>query len=61
MAPDLYLYGVLLEAAPYMKADERIAVWVAGVESAIDQLNKHGDRQSFDSGPTTIRLPGVVP
>ena len=61
MAPDLYLYGVLLEAAPYMKADERIAVWVAGVESALDQLNKHGDRQSFDSGPTTIRLPGVVP
>lgn len=61
LAPDLYLYGTLLESAPYMKEDERIAVWSAGVQSAIDQLNSHGERQSANSGPSDITLPGVVP
>lgn len=60
-APDVYLYGALLEAAPYTKNDARIAVWASGFETAIDQLNIHGSRQSFDGGPTDVRLPGVVP
>lgn len=61
LAPDLYLYGTLLESAPYMKEDERIAVWAAGVSTAIDQLNTQGDRQSANSGPSSISLPGVTP
>jgi hypothetical protein len=61
LAPDLYLYGTLLESAPYMKEDERIGVWSAGVQTAIDQLNSHGERQSANSGPSDITLPGVVP
>jgi hypothetical protein len=60
LAPDLYLYGTLLESAPYLKEDERIAVWAAGVQTTIDQLNTHGDRQTSNSGPTSISLPGVV-
>lgn len=61
LAPDLYLYGTLLESAPYMKEDERIGVWSSGVQTAIDQLNSHGERQSANSGPSDITLPGVVP
>lgn len=61
LAPDLYLYGMLLESAPYIKEDERIAVWGGAMQTVLDQLTKHGDRQSFDSGPTTIWLPGVTP
>lgn len=61
LAPDLYLYGSLLESAPYMKEDERIEVWAAGVQTAIDQLNAHGDRQASNSGPSSISLPGVTP
>lgn len=61
LAPDLYLYGTLLESAPYMKEDDRIAVWAAGVQTAIDQLNSHGERQSANSGPSDITLPGVIP
>lgn len=61
LAPDLYLYGTLLEAAPYIQNDERLSVWGSAVATVIDQLNIHGERQSFDSGPTTIRLPGVTP
>lgn len=61
LAPDLYLYGALLEASPYIQNDERLPVWGSAVATVIDQLNIHGERQSFDSGPTTISLPGICP
>jgi len=60
-APDIYLYGSLLESAPYIKEDGRIQVWATGFSAVLDDLNNLGFRQSFDSGPTTISLPGVTP
>lgn len=61
LAPDLYLYGTLLESAPYIKEDGRIQTWAAGVSTALNDLNNLGARQSFDSGPTTVSLPGITP
>lgn len=61
LAPDLYLYASLLESAPYIQNDERIGVWGMGMQTVLDQLNLHGFRQSFDSGPSDVTLPGVVP
>jgi hypothetical protein len=61
LAPDLYLYGSLLEASPYIQNDDRLAVWGTALQQVLEQLNNHGDRQSFNSGPSTITLPGVVP
>jgi hypothetical protein len=61
LAPDLYLYGTLLESAPYIKEDGRINTWAAGVSSALSALNDLGFAQSFDSGPTTVSLPGPTP
>ena len=60
-APDLYLYGALLEAAPYMKKDDRVGLWASAVQTVMDQLNSLAEQQSFNSGPTTVNLPGVVP
>jgi hypothetical protein len=61
LAPDLYLYGALLEAAPYMQNDNRLSVWGTALATVIDQLNAHGERQTANSGPSTIWLPGVTP
>lgn len=61
LAPDLYLYASLLESAPYIKEDGRLQVWGSAFATVLDQLNTHGDRQSFDSGPSTIWLPGNTP
>lgn len=61
LAPDLYMYAALMEAAPYMDNDERIPVWASGMQSALDDLNLHGARQTYDSGPSSISLPGVTP
>ena len=37
-APEVHLYGVLLESAPYLRADERLAMWATLYNGAIDGL-----------------------
>lgn len=61
LAPDVYLYGALLEAAPYLDNDRRLGTWGGALATVIDQLNIHGERQSFNSGPSTVSLPGPTP
>jgi hypothetical protein len=58
MAPDAYLYGALMEAAPYLHDDDRIAVWASGVQSALDDINKLSDEALFNAGPLVIRRKG---
>ncbi len=60
-APDAYLYGALLESAPYIKDDERIAVWTAGLVSVINGLNDLGSTSSFNAGPLEMRTGSVTP
>lgn len=57
-APDFYLYGSLLEAAPYLHEDERIPVWSAGVAAAIQQLNDQSEKALYNAGPLTMRRRG---
>jgi hypothetical protein len=61
LAPDLYLYGALLESAPYMKEDERIQTWGLGFKSALDGLNNLGMASTFNAGPIGVRISGVTP
>jgi hypothetical protein len=37
-APDLYLYGALLQSAPYIKEDERVAVWSSIYQSIAENM-----------------------
>jgi hypothetical protein len=61
LAPDLYLYGALLESAPYIKEDGRIQVWAAGLSTALDGLNNLGLTSTFNAGPMVVRASGVTP
>ncbi len=54
-APDLYLYGALLESAPYLHEDERIPVWASAVGSGFEQLNKLSEEATYNAGPLVIR------
>jgi hypothetical protein len=54
-APDAYLYGTLMEAAPYLHDDDRIPVWQAGAAAAISELNSLSEEASYNAGPLTIR------
>jgi len=61
LAPDLYLYGALLESAPYMKEDERIQTWALGFSAALDGLNQLGMTSAFNAGPMIVRTSGQTP
>lgn len=59
LAPDAYLYGALLESAPYINEDARIATWGLGLKVAIDGLNRLS--QDFGTSPLEMRLSGPTP
>lgn len=61
LAPDLYLYGTLLESAPYLKEDARIQTWGAGYKNAIEGLNNLGMVSAFNSGPMRMQTAGFTP
>jgi hypothetical protein len=43
-SPDLYLYGSLLMAEPYLQNDERIPLWAAAAQKTIADINLESDR-----------------
>lgn len=60
LAPDLYLYGALLESAPYIKEDGRIQTWGLGFTAALNDLNNLGLTSTFNAGPMTVRVSGQI-
>jgi hypothetical protein len=61
LAPDAYLYGSLMEAAPYVQDDALIEVWAQGLSLAIEGLNRFGDNWLNNAGPLSITVPGYNP
>ena len=43
-APDVYLYGTLLQAEPFLMNDQRISVWERGLRQAIADLQEQNDK-----------------
>jgi len=54
--PDIYLYGSLVHAAPYLADDQRITVWASLYRSAVDALNKDSTNSRV-SGPLRMGIP----
>lgn len=56
--PDAYLYGALMQAAPFLRDDERIGVWGGLFAAAINEINAReinrqvGPYLQMQSGPT---------
>ena len=53
--PDLYLFGSLVEAAPYLKDDERIAVWQSKVEQGLAELQALVERRRYGANTLVMR------
>lgn len=51
-APQLLLYGALLEASPFLKSDERIAVWQAMYDRAAAMINGEDLQKILDRAAT---------
>lgn len=57
-SPDLYLYSALLEAAPYLKDDDRVQLWAAARQQVMDAMNLESERAMRSSIQLTARRRG---
>lgn len=54
-APDVYLYGALVQASPYLKDDARITVWASLYQRGLDELQVADDRGATSGGSILMR------
>jgi hypothetical protein len=52
-APDVLLYGALVEAEPFLKNDERLALWLSMYKASIKELTT-ADSKDRHSGSTMV-------
>ena len=53
-SPQIYLYGTLLHAAPFLNDDSRLPVWSALFEDAVKALNDQDKRRMSGTKPQMI-------
>lgn len=58
-APDVFLYGALLEAEPYLMNDERLQLWATAYDRAVNDY-QDADRAKQWSGNSMRIRPSVV-
>ena len=54
-APDIYLYGSLMQAAPYLQDDARITTWAALYKTGLEELKTADDRSASSGGALVAR------
>lgn len=53
LSPDLYLYGVLVQSAPYLRDDERVALWLTRYNTMVEDMNLSNE---LTRGQTSVRM-----
>ena len=53
--PDIYLFGTLVEAEPYLKNDERMPMWTSRLDKALDALGLQGQRERHTASGLRMR------
>jgi hypothetical protein len=54
-APDVLLYGSLLEAEPFIKNDERLQLWLGAYSAAISKIQSADDRDRHSGSQMRVR------
>jgi hypothetical protein len=54
--PDAYLYNSLMHSAPFLEQDNRLTVWSALGEKAINSINEDNNRAKFGSSGLRIKI-----
>jgi hypothetical protein len=57
-APDIYLYACLVESAPYLGEDPRVATWASKLEAEIEKLRRETWNTHFSG--TMVRRPRPI-
>lgn len=59
-AYDLYLYGSLIHAAPFIKDTENMQLWIEGYNRAIESVRRADERKKVAGSPLK-RVPNFTP
>lgn len=54
-SPDLYLFGSLSEAEPYLKNDERMPLWQSKADRILASMQAEAERASFPQGALAVK------
>lgn len=55
-APDIYLYGALVQASAFLAEDDRVGMWKSAFDEAIAELKQDGTRRKWGAGPLAPRI-----
>jgi hypothetical protein len=55
-SPDIYLYGTLAQSAPYLKEDERTAIWTSLYEKMVEDIRIADERARIGSSKLKPRI-----
>jgi hypothetical protein len=58
-APDVYLYGALVAASPYLGDDARVAVWAQMYASSVLKLNEESEKAKYSGSGLSMRVKGL--
>lgn len=55
-APDIYLYGALVQASAFLAEDDRVGLWKSAFDEAIQELRIDSQRRKWGAGPIAPRI-----
>jgi hypothetical protein len=58
-APEVYLFGSLVQAAPYLAEDARIPVWEQKYKEAVAELNLSSEQARYSGSGMTLKVRGL--
>ena len=59
--PDIYLYGALLEAEPFIMNDERVQLWGMAFKQAIDDIQNQDNKDRHSGSQLRVMNTGGYP
>lgn len=59
-APDVYLFGALCEAIPFVQNDQRTLVWEAKYKNAVDDINMASSKRRWPSSSMVMKTSARV-
>lgn len=54
--PDVYLYGSLMQAAPYLRDDDRVSMWASMYTQAIEDMLVQDSRAAVSQGRVSMKV-----
>ena len=59
--PDVYLYGTLLEAEPFIMNDQRVPLWLAAFEKAVNDIQNQDNKDRHSGSQLRVMNTGGYP